>query len=361
MRVEGNGVFVDGDVHFVEHLFELLARHALGGEVEKNEVVIRAARNHIDAELAELIGHGLGVCNYLLLVLVERGIERLLEGDGLCRDYVHKRAALDAGEYGLIYGLAVLLLAHYNAAAGAAKRFVRGGGHEIGVWHGRGMKSRRNQTRDVRDVHHHICAHLVADLPYALEIYNSGIGAGARNYHLGLALDGDFFHLVVIDSLRIFAYAVGHDVEVLARNIYWRAVRKVAAVGKVHAHYRVAGLKHGKEHGQVCAGARMGLNVAIFTAEELLQSVAREIFGYVDKLTAAVVAVAGVAFGIFICQVTARRGKHRGRDKIFAGDELYIALLARKFKLQRLGNFGVGLFDERDIYHCIFSELIFMQ
>ena len=89
----------------------------------------------------------------------------------------------------------------------------------------------------------------------------------------------------------------------------------------------------------------MGLHVAVLAAEELLYAAAGEVFGDIDKLTAAVVAMPGIAFGIFIGEMTARRSHYRWRDEIFAGDELYVALLAGKFELQSFGNFGVGAFD----------------
>ena len=207
------------------------------------------------------------------------------------------------------------------------------------------MQSRRDEPGYVGYIHHHIRPYLVADCAYALEVDHAGIGAGARNYHLGLAFHCYPFRLVIVDGLRVPVHAVGHYVEVLARNIDGRAVRKVPAVGEIHAHYGVAGREHCKEHCKVCAGARVGLHVAVLAAEELLYAAAGEVFGDIDKLTAAVVAMTGIAFGIFIGEMTARRSHYRGRDEVFAGDELYVALLAGKFELQSIGNFGVGAFD----------------
>ena len=48
----------------------------------------------------------------------------------------------------------------------------------------------------------------------------------------------------------------------------------MTAVGKIHTHNGIAGLEHCKENRKVSTRTRMGLNVAIFTAEYLLDTVA---------------------------------------------------------------------------------------
>ena len=46
----------------------------------------------------------------------------------------------------------------------------------------------------------------------------------------------------------------------------------------------------------------MGLDVGIFGSEEFFYAILSKALGFVDNLTAAVVAVAGIAFGIFVRQ-----------------------------------------------------------
>src|SRR3546814_19255025 len=84
------------------------------------------------------------VCSSDLLVLLELRLQRFLEGDGLGRDHVHQRAALDAGEHDRLQLLFDLfgLVAHGgaagddDAAARAAPGLVRSearrGGKEWG-------------------------------------------------------------------------------------------------------------------------------------------------------------------------------------------------------------------------------------
>ncbi len=162
------------------------------------------------------------------------------------------------------------------------------------------MNTRRNKPRDMRYIHKHKRANLVANLTNALEVDYPRVRACAGNEHFRLALYGDFFHFVVVDNLRFLAYAVGNDIEIFTRNIYGRAVRKVSAVRQIHTHNSVAGLKSGEKHRQVCACARMGLNVAVLATENLFNTFARQIFGNIHKLTAAVVAVSGISLGILI-------------------------------------------------------------
>ena len=102
----------------------------------------------------------------------------------------------------------------------------------------------------------------------------------------------------------------------------------MTAVSKVHAHNGIAGLKHGKEHCHISLSAAVGLHIAVLAAKQLLEPVARKIFGYIHKLAAAIITVCGITFGIFIGQMAACGGHYCGRNKVFAGDKLYIALLA---------------------------------
>lgn len=351
MRVEGYGVLIYGDVRVVEQLFELLARNALVRQIQKYQVIVRAARNHLYAAFLKTVRHRAGVSDYSLLVSFELGRERFLERHGFCGDDVHERSALHAGEHGFIYRLAPLFAAHNYSAAGTAQRLVRSRGDKVGIRHGRRVQPRRNKSRDVRDIRHHERADLIADLAYSLKVDDSRIGGRAADYELGLALQSDFFGFVVVKQLRLPVHAVGHYVEVLARDVDGRAVREMSAVGEIHAHDRVARLARCKEHGEIGARARVGLHVAVFAAEQLFEPLPRKVFGDIHKLAAAVVAVRGVAFGIFIGEMGARRGEYRGGDEVLARNELYVVLLAVELETQRVGYLGVGLFNERDIDH----------
>ena len=108
------------------------------------------------------------------------------------------------------------------------------------------MESCGDKTRDVRNINHHICADLVADLAYASEIEPAAVCGRTRHNHLRLAFKRDLFHRIVIKHLCHRVNSVRHDIEVHTRKIDGRAVREMSAVRKAHSHYGVARLEKGK-------------------------------------------------------------------------------------------------------------------
>ena len=91
------------------------------------------------------------------------------------------------------------------------------------------------------------------------------------------------------------------------------------------------GLRHGEIDGHVGLAAGVRLHVGMFGAEELLGPIAGQVFDHVDKFAAAVVAPAGIAFGILVGQHAAHR-LHDGRaGVVFAGDHFQAVLLAIDF------------------------------
>ena len=275
----GNCVFVCRNVNLVKTGLKLLAGQTAVGKVEEHQVIVGSARHNADTAGHKLAAKHLGVFGDVFLIFLKFGRERLSECHRLGGDYVHKRSALNAGENGLVYGLGILLLAEDHAASRAAQSFVGRGGDNVGKGYWRGMKPRGHKTRNVGDVDHHIGSHLVAYLANSLKINGAGIGAGAGHYHFGLALKRDFFHFVIVDLLGDGVDAVGHNIEIFARNVNGGAVGKMSALGKVHAHYRVAGIQQRKENRKICVGAAVRLNIGVFGTEKLLGAVSG-----VDKL-----------------------------------------------------------------------------
>jgi hypothetical protein len=75
-------------------------------------------------------------------------------------------------------------------------------------------------------------------------------------------------------------------------------------------HDGVAGLKEGKVDGKVCRRARIGLNVRVLSAEELLRAVDGETLDLVDHLVPLVIATTGVALGVLVDQYRTVRFEH---------------------------------------------------
>ena len=101
----------------------------------------------------------------------------------------------------------------------------------------------------------------------------------------------------------------------------------------------------------------MRLNVGVFGAEQFFGALAGDLLHFVNVNATAVIALCGVALGVFVGEHAARREKHRFADDILGRDELNVALLTKKLAFYGSVNFGieVGKFVEK---HFIFSFFV---
>ena len=99
------------------------------------------------------------------------------------------------------------------------------------------------------------------------------------------------------------------------------AVSQVAAVVEAHRQHRVAGLAERHVDRLIGGAAGVGLDICGFRAEEFLHPFDGERLHLVDEFAAVVVALARVAFGVFVGQHRSLRGAYRTRGEVFAGDE----------------------------------------
>ena len=164
--------------------------------------------------------------------------------------------------------------------------------------------------------------------------------------HLRLVLVRERVDFVVVDE-AVRVDAVLHRVEELAGDVDLRAVRQVAAVRERHAEDRVAGLQQREVHGLVRLRARMRLHVRVAGAEQLLDALDREALGDVDVFAAAVVALAGIAFGVLVGQHRALRLEHARARVVFRRDQLDVIFLAAALGGDRLGQLVVVAGDAR--------------
>ena len=112
----------------------------------------------------------------------------------------------------------------------------------------------------------------------------------------------------------------------------------MAAVGQIHAQHCVAWLEHGLIGSVVCLRAAVRLHIGVFSAEKLLDAFARQIFDDVDVFAAAVIALARIAFGVFVRQAGALRRHHSAAGKVFRSDQLDLVALTLEFVLDGLGH-----------------------
>ena len=101
----------------------------------------------------------------------------------------------------------------------------------------------------------------------------------------------------------------------------------MAAVVQAHAHDGIAVLTQSLIHGKVGLGAGVGLHVGVIGAEELLSPLDGDVLHHVHALAAAVVALTGIALGVFVGEYGAGGGQHSGADDVLRGNQLDVLLL----------------------------------
>ena len=110
-------------------------------------------------------------------------------------------------------------------------------------------------------------------------------------------------------------------------------------------------MQQGKIDGQVGLCARVGLYVGIFGAEEAAGPLDGNALHLVDKLAAAIIALAGQSLGIFVGEHAAHGGHHRRGDNVFAGNQLNVLALANQLPAHGGGNVGIDSLDKADAVH----------
>ena len=213
---------------------------------------------------------------------------------------MHERPALSVGEHRAVDVPAVLIGGEDERAAWPAQRLVSRAGDDLGVRRRRRVDARGDEPGDVRHVDHEDGAHLVGDLAEASEVDGARVGRVARDDDLRPPLAGNRGDDLVVELLGLGVETVRGEVIELRGEVDLAAVCEVPALVEAEAHDVVAGRQQGSVRLHVGAGARVGLDIGVFDAEQLLGAVDGELLGDVDELAAAVVAAAGVALGVLV-------------------------------------------------------------
>ena len=87
----------------------------------------------------------------------------------------------------------------------------------------------------------------------------------------------------------------------------------------------------------------MGLHIGEGAIEQPLGAVDGELLDHIDILTAAVIALARIAFGIFVGEQSAGSVEHGLGNDILRGDQLDLVLLPMLFLLDRAPDLWVGV------------------
>ena len=192
-------------------------------------------------------------------------------------------------------------------------------------------------------VHEEFGAHLVGDFAEAFEVDDARVGGSAGHDDLRMAFHGLLLHFIVIDAAGFLRDAVGLHMEETAGEVDRAAMGQMAAVVEVHAQDRVPRLAQRHIGRIIGLRAGVGLHIGKFCAKEFFCPLDGQILRDIHALAAAIVALAGIPFGIFIGEHRPHRRHHRFRDDVLRGDQLNIPLLSGVFQLNRLADLRVGL------------------
>ena len=178
------------------------------------------------------------------------------------------------------------------------------------------MNAGCHQASDVRHIYKEKSANAFGGLGDARKIDDAGIGAGSRDDHFGFVLRGQPIDFVVIDLFVVLAHTIRHEFVHATGKIKRMAVREVAAVRKIHAQHGVARLQRAHVNRNIGLRAGVRLHVGMFGAKDLLGAIDCELLDLVGEFASAVVALAGIPFGVLVRRDRADRFQHGGATVI---------------------------------------------
>jgi hypothetical protein len=212
----------------------------------------------------------------------------------------------------------------------------------MGMREGAGVQARGHQTGEMRHVDQEVSPHGIGDFPHLRKVDDARDGRAAGDDHLRLVLGRQGLDLVVIQPQVLLAHAILHRMEPLARLVRRRAMGQVAAGVEAHAQDGVAGLQKRLEHALVGLRPGVRLHVGMSAGEQPAGPLDRQVFSDINVLAAAVIALAGIALGIFVGHHRALRLHHGGRDDVLAGDQLDLVTLPAQLLPHRPEKLGVA-------------------
>ena len=210
------------------------------------------------------------------------------------------RPTLQTGKNGFIERVGVFFLAHNHATTRPAQRLMGRRGNDVDMRHRARVHPRGYQPRDMGNIRNDNRTDALADSGKTRKIDNARISRRATEQQFGFVLLGQRLDLCIVDLAVFFAHAVLHGLVVHAGNTHLVTVCQVTTVRQRQPHHHIT--RRGQPHvdGLVGRRARVGLHVDMLSAKELLGSLDAEHLQFVDLLLAFVVAVLGIALGIFV-------------------------------------------------------------
>ena len=215
LRVIRNRVLVCGDSDLIESGLDFFSGPAHVPQVHKHQMIVRSAGYKLNASVHKTIRKCLRVFHDLLTVSPEFRLKVFLEAYRLGGDHMHQGAALGARENGFVklMLLCELRVRKDHASARSAQGLMGRCSCHMCIGNRARMKTRRNQSGNVRDIAHQVSADFIRDLAESLKIDRSGIGARAGNNQLRPAFCGNPLHFIIINK-AVVIHAIGNNIEI---------------------------------------------------------------------------------------------------------------------------------------------------
>ena len=195
-----------------------------------------------------------------------------------------------------------------------------GGGYDVGVGQRVLQQTGGDETGGMGHVYHEDGADSVCHGTHAGVVPVAGICACSADNQFGAFAQACFFEGIIVDTSGFCIHVVFQGVEHQSGEVHGAAVAQMAAVAKVQADELVAGFEAGHEHGHVGLCSRVWLYVGVFGAKKAFHAFAGEVLHLVHYLASAVVASAGIALGVFVCETRAHGAHHLVAHVVFGSD-----------------------------------------
>src|SRR5947209_3087963 len=156
------------------------------------------------------------------------------------------------------------------------------------------------------------------------------------------AFSSHLSHRVVIDALGGPIHAIGIGAIENAGEADAAPMSEVAAMGQIHTQDRVSRLEDREVDGHVGLRPRMGLDVHMVRAEDLLGALDRQRLDHVHVLAAPIVAATRIALSVLVGHDRALRGQDRRAGEVLRRDQQDLVSLATALLADGLVDLGIG-------------------
>ena len=184
---------------------------------------------------------------------------------------------------------------------------------------------------------------VVGDRAKARVVHLTAVGAGAGDDRPRPYLPRSPRHLVVVDQPAGRVHSEEMGLEEPSRIIDRMAVGQMSAFRQAESQDAISRFQKCEVDRQIGVRAGMRLHVGMPRAEQLLGPLDGQALDLVDELTAAVIPLPGIAFGVLVRQHAADRLQHRRTDEVLRRDQLDPVSLPTLLTRDRPRNLCIGV------------------